>query len=250
MRNETPRPDDLEIALRIPGRWRAPEDLVQALPRGCAVGRTPRGERLRLPDGASVALHALPADGEFPFVFRTACRDRLPHAVRRSIDRAPLIACVTGSGGSLTAVTTLLAAGAALLRAGGAGVFVDSGLVAHAGPRWLSMADESSLDAAFEAFVGLVRTKEEIWSLGMHALGLADAAIGRRGNDALDERVLLDFLAYTCGPLEGHDRDGSFERVYPALRIEPDAARFEAGSPAHNPYGQWRLTWTTPVAPS
>jgi hypothetical protein len=206
-------------------------------------------------------MYAVPADDEFPVVFRMACRDHLSRAARRSVDRATLIACLAGPGGSLEAVMTLLAAGAALLGAGGAGVFVDNGLVAHERSRWLGFAREATLDAAFEAFVGLVRTDEEIWSLGMHALGLRDAAIGRRGHDtddaldgldaidALNERVLLDFLAYTCGPLEGHRQDGSFERVYPALRIEPAAARFEAGGPAHNPYGQWRLKWTSPVVP-
>ena len=44
----------------------------------------------------------------------------------------------------LEAARTMMQAGAALLRAGGAGVFIDNSALAHGGQQWLEMTEDGS----------------------------------------------------------------------------------------------------------
>ena len=51
----------IRIALRIPGQWSHPRELVERLPAGCRL--TP--ETLTLPDGTQVEFGAVAADDQF-----------------------------------------------------------------------------------------------------------------------------------------------------------------------------------------
>ena len=66
--NDTPGP--VTVALRIPGQWAHPRELVGRLPDGCRL--TP--ETLTLLDGTEVGFGAAPADDRFAAIFRSSCR--------------------------------------------------------------------------------------------------------------------------------------------------------------------------------
>jgi hypothetical protein len=63
----------ITIALRIPGQWSHPRELIQRLPAGCRL----EGEALILPDGTEVAFGAVRADDQFAGIFRASCRQPL-----------------------------------------------------------------------------------------------------------------------------------------------------------------------------
>src|SRR5438128_11256500 len=65
-----PATTPIEIAMRIPGKWSHPRELVQRLPAGCRL----TGEALILPDDKQVDFGAMPADDQFAQIFRSACR--------------------------------------------------------------------------------------------------------------------------------------------------------------------------------
>jgi hypothetical protein len=63
----------IAIALRIPGRWAHPKELIQLLPPGCLL----TGETLTLPDATQVAFAAVRDDDSFARIFRSSCRQPL-----------------------------------------------------------------------------------------------------------------------------------------------------------------------------
>jgi hypothetical protein len=58
----------VSIALRIPGKWSHPKELVERLPDGCRL----TGEALVLPDTTQVEFGAVPADDRFAEISRSS----------------------------------------------------------------------------------------------------------------------------------------------------------------------------------
>jgi hypothetical protein len=105
------------------------------LPAGCRASN----DTLTLPDGTQVEWGALPADDQFPEIFRTSCRQPATDDELATVDRYTVNVCLSGPGGSLEKARAMMRAGAAVLRAGGAGVFIDNSALAHGGQHWLEM---------------------------------------------------------------------------------------------------------------
>ncbi|MFL5340635.1 MAG: hypothetical protein ACJ8F7_10835 [Gemmataceae bacterium] len=60
----------ISVALRIPGQWSHPRELMQRLPEGCRI----TGDALVLPDGTEVGFGAGAPDDQFAGIFRSSCR--------------------------------------------------------------------------------------------------------------------------------------------------------------------------------
>lgn len=110
------------ITLRIPGDWSHPGELLERLPDGFRL--TP--EALFLPDGTEVELIPMPPDDEFPRIFQSACRRPPTDDELATVNRYTVNVGLSGPGGSLESARTMMQAGAAVVRAGGAGVFIDN----------------------------------------------------------------------------------------------------------------------------
>src|SRR5205823_2609384 len=127
---------------RVPGQWTHPRELVQRLPEGCRL--TP--DALTLPDGTRVGFGAAAADGQFAQVFRTSCRQPPTDAELAAVDGYTVNVFLSGPGGSVDAARAMMRAAAAVVRAGGAGVFIDNSALAHGGRNWLDMTDDGDPD--------------------------------------------------------------------------------------------------------
>ena len=225
------------VDLRIPGRWSHPRDLVARLPDGCRV--TPKA--LILPDGARVDLGFLPPDDQFPSIFRSSCR-RLPTEEElATADGYTVNVTLSSNGGSMEAARTIMKAGAAMVRAGGAGVFIDNSALAHGGELWLEMTEDGGPDALSFAFVAIVRGNTDIWTVGMHVLGLRDIVVKRadveRGFDIVE---VIRYLVHGDKPVgDGHILAGVKGPSF-SCRAEDNDPRM-VGTPAYNPFGRHRL---------
>src|SRR2546421_3419475 len=142
----------------------------------------------------------------------------------------------------MQAARAMMQAGAAVVRAGGAGVFIDNSTLAHGGRHWLEMTEDGGPDALSFAFVAIVRGQAEVWTMGMHVLGLRDVVMKRadvetRGFDIVE---VIRYLARSEKPIDdGHvlaDLDGPRFQVF-----TQDAPENLAGSPMHNPFGRLKL---------
>ncbi|MGH7121870.1 MAG: hypothetical protein ACREFP_23230, partial [Acetobacteraceae bacterium] len=155
------------------------------------------GEALILPDGTQVAFGAVRADDQFAGIFRSSCRQPLTEEELAAVDGYRVNVFLSGPGGSMPAARTMMQAGAAVVRAGGLGVFIDNSTLAHGGRQWLDMAEDGSPEALSFAFVALVGGRTDVWTMGMHVLGLRDIVMKRADLEA-DGLDIIDVIRYLC----------------------------------------------------
>jgi hypothetical protein len=234
--NAVPAP---EVTMRIPGGWARPEEFFENLPRGCCC--TANG--ITMPDGSEFELNALPADEDFPRIFASSCPKLPTETECEQVENYKVNICLTGRGGSIAAAKRLMEAAAAVMAAGGVGVFVDNSGIAHGATDWLKLFDSADTGGVYWAFVMAVQSDVEVYSMGMHILGLRDAIIPSTGNAEYDSRTLHSFLGFTAfsgAALKDGEMIG--DAVLPSFQICSQADdRAPASAPMFNPYGRWRL---------
>jgi hypothetical protein len=235
----------ITIIFRIPGQWANPGELIQRLPAGYRL----TGESLILPDNTAVEFGASPADGQFAGIFRSSCRQPPAEDELATVDGYTVNVFLSGPGGSMQAARTMMQAAAAVVRAGGAGVFIDNSAVAHGGRHWLVMTEDGGPDALSFAFVGIVGGREEVWTMGMHVLGLRDIVMNRTdaGKDGGEIIEVIRYLARGDKPMDhGHviaDLNGPRFQAF-----VQDSPVGRAGSPVHNPFGRLKLVSMRDIA--
>lgn len=235
----------ITIALRIPGRWSHPQELGQRLPAGYRLA----AEGLILPDATAIELGAAPADDQFAGIFRSSCREPATTDELATLDSYTVNVFLSGPGGSMDAARTMMQAGAALVRAGGAGVFIDNSALAHGGRHWLEMTDDGGPDALSFAFVAIVGGKVDVWTMGMHVLGLRDIVMKRADSEAegFDIVEVIRYLARGEKPVDdGHvvaDLNGPRFQAF-----KEESAEGLKGSPMHNPFGRLKLVSMRDIA--
>jgi hypothetical protein len=235
----------VRTTLRIPGNWPHPGELIERMPAGFRL--TP--EALVLPDGTEVEFTPMPPDDQFAEIFKSSCRQPATDDELEIVDGYTVNVCLTGPGGSLEAAATMMQAGAAVIRAGAAGVFVDNSAVAHGGGHWIEMAEDGGPHALSFAFVGIVRGQQEVWTMGMHVMGLPDVLMRRADCDA-DERAIIEVLRYLCrGEKPIGDGHVLADEAGPRFQAHVTSSdRFDAGSPMYNPFGRLKLVSIKDIA--
>ncbi len=218
---------------------------MQGLPAGYRL--TP--EALILPDATQVAFGAAAADEQFPQIFRSSCRQPAAEDELAIVDGYTVNVFLSGPGGSLEAARRMMQAGAAVVEAGGAGVFIDNSALAHGARHWLEMTEDGGPDALSFAFVAIVRGKAEVWTMGMHVLGLRDVVMKRTDVevDGFDIIEVIRYLSRGDKPIEdGHvlaDLEGP---RFQAFTQESDQGL--VASPMHNPFGRLKLVSMKDIA--
>jgi hypothetical protein len=158
---------------------------------------------------------------------------------------------LTGPGGSMESALKVMQAAAAILQAGGAGVFIDNSALAHGGSDWLAMTADGGPEAISFAFVSIIRGPDEVFTMGMQILGFPDLLMNA---DDVDPRgdAAIEIIRYVCGcdrPIDvGHvlaDENGPRFQI-----VSRDRDEFESDSPMHNPHGRLKLVSAQDIADS
>lgn len=228
--------DPVTIVLRIPGTWAEPGELIERLDEEYEL--TP--DALILPDGDVIEFIPVPPDDQFAQVFRTSCRSPANAAELTAIDSYSVNVVLKGPGGSLDAAHRMMMTGAAIIDAGGAGVFIDNSAMAHGGAAWVKMAREGCADAVSFGYVSVIDGAQKIWTMGMHLLGHPDLEMEPRHKDG---DALVEVIRYVCASDrqvgDGHlilTESGSHFRV----SATPDR-QSPSDSPMFNPWGRLAL---------
>lgn len=235
----------VQVALRIPGKWGHPQELIERLPDGCRL----MPEELTLPDGAKVGFGAMAADNQFAEIFRSSCREPATNDELATVDSYAVNVLLAGPGGSRETAHKMMQAGAAIVRAGGAGVFIDNSALAHGGQHWLQMTDDGGPDALSFAYVSIVRGKTDVWTMGMHVLGLRDIVMKRADIEVqgFDIVEVIRYLARGDKPVgDGHilaDLKGPRFQAF-----AEESPRELARGPMHNPFGRLKLVSMRDIA--
>jgi hypothetical protein len=235
--SDKPTAPSVIVDLRIPGPWSHPRDLIERLPDSCHA--TPQA--LILPDGARIDLGFLPPDDQFPGIFRSVCRRPPTEKELATVDGYTVNVTLSGRGGSMESARTIMKAAATMVRAGGAGVFIDNSALAHGGELWIEMTEDGGIDALSFAFVGIVRGNKDIWTVGMHVLGLRDIVVKRA--DVEDEFDVVDLIRSMVRDNKlignGHITADVHGHWFSCCAEDGDART--VGKPMHNPFGRLRL---------
>src|SRR5258708_8561548 len=123
--------------------------MSQRLPAGCRL----TGEALILPDATQVEFGAMAADDQFAQIFRSSCRQPATEDELATVDGYTVNVLLSGPGGSMQAARTMMQAGAAVVRAGGAGVFIDNSTLAHGGGQRPRVAPEGNAQTPAPPFL-------------------------------------------------------------------------------------------------
>jgi hypothetical protein len=234
-----------QIALRVPGAWSHPKELLERLPEGFRLSP----EALRLPNGTEIEFNPLPPDDQFSGIFQSACRRPAKDHELTVIRRYTVNVGLCGPGGSLESALAMMQAAAAVVRAGGAGVFIDNSALAHGGDDWVAMTDDGGPDAISFAFVSIIRGRQNVNTMGMQVMGFPDLQM--RSSD-IDERgeMVVEIIRYICGgdrPIDvGHLLADEHGPRFQVVAREND--EFEAESPMHNPYGRLKIVSAKDIA--
>jgi hypothetical protein len=235
----------VRTTLRVPGNWSHPGKLIERLPAGFRL--TP--EALIMPDAVEIEFTPMPPDDRFVNIFKSSCRQPATDDEMEIVNSYTVNVGLTGPGGSMKAALTMMQAGAAIVRAGGAGVFIDNSAVAHGGGSWIEMADDGGPDALSFAFVGIVRGRQDVWTMGMHVLGLPDVLMRRAD---LDADTIIEVIRYMSvgdkAIAHGHILADEAGPRFQAMAASNND--FEAGSPMYNPFGRLKLVSIKDVAES
>ena len=229
---------DVKTTLRIPGTWRHPKELMSRMPAGFRL----TSQAVILPDGIELEYTPLPPDDQFAKIFQSACRHPATVAEMRRVNRYTVSIGLIGPGGSMAAALTTMQAGAAIVRAGGAGVFIDNSALAHGGGDWLQMTEDGGCDAVSFVFVNVVRGRREVRTMGMHVMGFPDIVMQLSDIDD-DGEVIIEVIRYLCRGEKpvgyGQVLAGESGPRFRVLATESD--QLGIARPMCNPFGRLKL---------
>jgi hypothetical protein len=234
------------IALRIPGDWSHPGELVERLPSGFRL--TP--DALDLPNGAKIDFVPLAPDDQFAGIFESSCRRPATDDELATVARYTVNVGLNGPGGSLESALTMMQAGAAIVRAGGAGVFIDNCALAYGGRDWLELAADGGPEAISFAFASIVRGRDEVYTMGMQVMGFPNLRMRSREIDEQAETV-VEIVRYICcgGRPIGVGHVLADDQGRPRFQVVAKTDdEFEAQSPMHNPFGVLKIVGAKSLA--
>ncbi len=237
-------PAPIEIAMRIPGKWAHPGELIEQLPKGFTLAE----DMLTMPDGTEIGFGEVPADKQFAEIFRTSCRQPATKEELAIVNGYTVNVFLMAPGGSLPRAQKGMEAGAAIMRAGGAGVFIDNCVLAHGREQWYSMTEDGSSDALSFAFVNIVRGKTDVRTMGMHVLGLCDVVM-KRADAECDDFGIVDVIRYLArGEKPVGDKHVLCDLVGPRFQAIKQTVSERPGTPLHNPFGRLKLVSMQDIA--
>ncbi|MCY2975718.1 MAG: hypothetical protein NTW52_13745 [Planctomycetota bacterium] len=228
----------IETTLRIPGAWGSFEEISDRLPKGYSMCE----EGLAMPDGHVIEMFPMKPDKKFAGIFESSCRRPATADELAIVNRYTVNLGLIGPGGSMKAAQTMMKAGAAIVQTGAAGVFIDNSMLAHGATLWTEISTVCDIEAISFAFVGVIRGKSEVRTMGMNVLGKPDLTMSRQDfNENTDS--MIDLIRYVCStekPIgDRHIIAMEMGAQFQSRIVDTDDA--PVGSHLHNPFGRLQL---------
>jgi hypothetical protein len=162
------------------------------------------------------------------------------------IEKHNFVIYISGKTGSLKEAEYIAFAGAAVLRAGGIGIKIETAGKAFEKSKWLNLVENFDETDLYQMFVAspIVDENLGIFSCGMHNLGLRDTIIqGEELQRSIDLVSIFGYYQIFDKPVILHHQTFQPDLQSPKYLItdEPNQP-YKGGGLFENPYGMWRLT--------
>lgn len=234
-----------QIILGVPGPWQSSEELLRSVIES-DTGYLYAGQVLYHPasqQGFAVEIYA--PNPNMREAFRLAGHGRLSDEVLAQVASHASTAYVLSEELSEASAKAIQQAAAALLKAGGYGVKVESAGLAHASDRWFALAASDDPFDLYRSFVTLAGATDCFYSCGMHNVGLPDTTVPKDMEPEDAAELLNTFNTYRLieKPALNSGETFSLDETSPYFELQLGACElFAEDDPFYNPFGVWRLT--------
>lgn len=185
--------------------------------------------------------HLEDADNRMASAFRAVGPHWRDSREMTAIEQHKSVVYLIDEGGSRARIEALMAAGAALIDAGGLGVKVESSGLAHSPDQWRDFAANVHLLSAYRAFVVTI-DGDAPYTCGMHNFGMKDVRLSPGIPNAANLASLFTWYLFSEEPdiHPGHTFSAAPEA--PKFRVEEAApVEYPADSLFSNEFGTWQL---------
>lgn len=236
--NENP-----EMILCIPGPWKDRSELITSIVN-CDSGYIFAGRILmNLTSEYSCELDYCDRDPQMIGAFQAAGGHWSDTAEMAAIATHQSVVYLISDGGSREDAEATMLAAKALLKAGGLGVKVESAGLAHSPDAWIKMCQNFAQFSAHRALVVYITGRDEVYSCGMHNLGLWDAitTIDNK-QQAVELLRVFTWYQFTESPELRAGQTFSVDAESDIYRLrEYQGVDYGEESLFSNPYGTWEL---------
>jgi hypothetical protein len=229
------------IDLRLPAPWSSPSELMAALYRIATHYELDEHALVHIPTGNRFEWQVSNRDDEIADLF--ADSGRCSNEEMKALKGHRCKFHISHHGGSVSTARAIFDAATALIHAGALGVMIDNSGNAHSPADWLDLAADTTPGGLYWAYVATTKSKDVMFTTGMHCLGLRDAELPYPPDTEISASIIHNFLGYTYQSgntvLDGEelgDEDGPLFCVH-----HHPCTRFAADTPFYNPYGVWRI---------
>ncbi|MBT2647774.1 DUF4261 domain-containing protein [Bacillus sp. ISL-34] len=235
---------DNQIIIGIPGKWKDRTELIQTV-ASQSEGYLLAGNVFHNSD-ENITFQAEIHDYEptlkesFSYASKDAFSARALEEINDHTFTVYIIADVSDTG----TVIELIDAGAAILRAGGMAVKIETSGIAHSKEAWLHLHHSPDILSVYAHFVTIIGEEDYYCSFGMKAFGLPDAVTLNTMSPKEAAALLNTFNYYHVGerPLFKNGETFSIQQDAPDFILTGlQDFRYEEGHPFYNPFGLWNL---------
>jgi hypothetical protein len=231
------------IAISVPGQWETLESAARQI-AARSGGYLFTGDALtNIATGRAWACDVIGPDKSLHKTYERAGQGRMPKAELAMLRKHTLTLRLYGPGGSYEAARNMMTLAAALLRAGGIAVKVDSSGIAHGREDFLALHADVEPGGVYWTYVSLINSSEGFHTCGMHALGHRDVITSDEADPRQAWLLMHQFNGYSTqsgmiiadGDAVGDEQGVLFHAYQESCTLYPRSSLY------YNPYGMWRL---------
>ncbi|MGE7879290.1 DUF4261 domain-containing protein [Peribacillus muralis] len=233
-----------KIIIGIPGKWKNRMELIQAVAAKSEgyllAGNIFHNKEKNITFQAEIQDHEPALKETFSYASKGNFPESLLEEINKHTFTVYILADISGTG----TVADLIDAGAAILRAGGMAVKIETTGLAHSKEDWLKLHQSPDILSVYAHFVTIIGEEDYYCSFGMKSFGLPDAVTLNTMSPKEAAALLNTFNYYHVGerPLFTNGETFSIQQDAPDFTLTSlQDFRYEEDHPFYNPFGLWNL---------
>lgn len=234
-----------QIIIGVPGRWNIRTEMIHAI-AAKSEGYLMAGYILQhVEKDISFQVEVYDHDPDLTAAFNYAGQDSFDDSLLSEIEQHTFTIYVIADVKGFEDIEDIIEAGAALLKAGGLAVKIETTGLAHSKDKWLDLIQDQDYFPVYSHFVNLIGDEKSYFSCGMKAVELPDVAIPSSTPIEEAAALLNNFNLYNLveSPSFKNGEIFSMDENSPRFNVQliPDD-RYEEEDVFYNPFGILDLT--------